>query len=129
MSRTWDGYQQRAKKKGWDYVHGLGHRASPQSVSPPGGKTTSRLGAAVAVGKGRWSRDLGTKWSDLSRRVDDDLVTALLWLAGLVALVGILAAKNAHRTSGRACCAPADPRQDLRMPADSDEQIGRAKHF
>ena len=43
------------------------------------------------------------------------LVTVLFSLAGFVALVGLLASKNAHRTDGRACCAPADPRQDLRM--------------
>jgi hypothetical protein len=43
------------------------------------------------------------------------LVVVLLFLAGFVALVGLLAAKNAHRTAGRACCAPPDPRQDLRM--------------
>ena len=43
------------------------------------------------------------------------LVTVLFSLAGFVALVGLLASKNAHRTAGRACCAPADPRQDLRM--------------
>jgi len=56
-----------------------------------------------------------------------DLVAALFWLAGFVALVGLLAARNAHRTGGRACCAPADPRQDLRMRAAADEQIGRTK--
>ena len=50
------------------------------------------------------------------------LVTVLFSLAGFVALVGLLASKNAHRTAGRACCAPADPRQDLRMRGVSDER-------
>ena len=52
------------------------------------------------------------------------LVVVLLSLAGFVALVGLLAAKNAHRTDGRGCCAPADPRQDLRMRGVGDEQAG-----
>ena len=42
-------------------------------------------------------------------------MAALICLTGFVALVGLLAAKNAYRTDGRACCAPADPLQDLRM--------------
>jgi len=49
-----------------------------------------------------------------------NLVVVLLFLAGFVALVGLLTAKNAHRTAGRACCAPADPRQDLRMRGVGD---------
>jgi hypothetical protein len=36
-------------------------------------------------------------------------VAALFCLAGFLALVVLLAAKNAHLTDGRACCAPADP--------------------
>jgi len=60
--------------------------------------------------------------------VEDDLVATLICLTGFVTLVGLLAAKNAHRTDGRACCAPADPRQDLRMRAASDEQVARLKH-
>jgi hypothetical protein len=59
--------------------------------------------------------------------VDDGLVVVLFALAGFVALVGLLAATNAHRTNGRACCAPADPRQDLRMRA-ADDHPGRVKH-
>jgi hypothetical protein len=55
-------------------------------------------------------------------------VAVLFCLAGFVALVVLLAARNAHRTDGRACCAPADPRQDLRMRAADDEQVGRTKH-
>ena len=55
----------------------------------------------------------GTQWTMT-------LVVVLLSLAGFVALVGLLAAKNAHRTDGRACCAPADPRQDLRMRGVGD---------
>jgi hypothetical protein len=51
------------------------------------------------------------------------LVVALLCLAGFVALVGLLAAKNAQRIDGRGCCAPADPRQDLRMRAPDDEPV------
>ena len=51
------------------------------------------------------------------------LVTVLFSLAGFVALVGLLASKNAHRTDGRACCAPADPRQDLRMRAADDDPV------
>ncbi len=51
------------------------------------------------------------------------LVTVLFSLAGFVALVGLLAAENAHRTDGRACCAPADPRQDLRMRAAGDDSV------
>jgi hypothetical protein len=51
------------------------------------------------------------------------LVAVLFALAGFVALVGLLAAKNAHRTDGRACCAPADPRQDLRMRAADDDHL------
>jgi hypothetical protein len=51
------------------------------------------------------------------------VVVVLLFTAGSVAL---LAAKNAHRTDGRACCAPADPRQDLRMRMADDEQVGHA---
>ena len=51
------------------------------------------------------------------------LVTVLFSLAGFVALVGLLASKNAHRTAGRACCAPADPRQDLRMRPAGDERM------
>ena len=51
------------------------------------------------------------------------LVTLLFSLVGFVALVGLLASKNAHRTDGRACCAPADPRQDLRMRADGDDPV------
>jgi len=54
------------------------------------------------------------------------VVVVLLFTAGFVALVGLLAAKNAHRTDGRACCAPADPRQDLRMRMADDEQVGHA---
>jgi len=50
-------------------------------------------------------------------------VEVLLCVAGFIALVGVLAAKNAHRTGGRACCAPADPRQDLRMRAADHEQV------
>ena len=57
-----------------------------------------------------------------------NLVAVLFALAGFVALVGLLAAKNAHRTDGRACCAPADPRQDLRMRAADDEQVRHTKH-
>ena len=57
------------------------------------------------------------------------LVTVLFSLAGFVALVGLLASKNAHRTDGRACCAPADARQDFRMRAARDEQVGRTKHY
>jgi hypothetical protein len=49
------------------------------------------------------------------------LVVVLLSLVGFVALVGLLAANNAHRTDGRACCAPADLRQDLRMRGVGDE--------
>jgi hypothetical protein len=56
------------------------------------------------------------------------LVAVLFCLAGFVALVGLLAVRNAHRTNGRACCAPADPRQDLRMRVASGEQVGRTKH-
>jgi hypothetical protein len=63
------------------------------------------------------------------RRVEDDLVAALFWLAGFVALVALLAAKTAPRTEGRACCAPADARQDLRMRAAGDEQVGRHKPY
>ena len=59
---------------------------------------------------------------DLRHEVDDDLVAVLFSLAGFVALVGLLASKNAHRTDGRACCAPAAPRQDLRMRAAGDER-------
>jgi hypothetical protein len=51
------------------------------------------------------------------------LVVVLLSVAGFVALFGLLASKNAHRTAGRACCAPADPRQDLRMRADGDDPV------
>ena len=51
------------------------------------------------------------------------LVTVLFSLAGFVALVGLLASKNAHRTDGRACCAPADPRKDLRMRAAGDDPV------
>ena len=54
-------------------------------------------------------------------------VMVLLCLAGFVALVGLLATSNAHRTDGRACCAPADPRRDLRMRPAHDEQVGRTK--
>jgi hypothetical protein len=43
------------------------------------------------------------------------VVVVLLFTAGFVALIGLLAAKNADRTDGRGCCASADPRQDLRM--------------
>ena len=50
-------------------------------------------------------------------------MVVLLSLAGFVALVGLLAAKNAHRTAGRACCAPADPGQDLRMRAAGDDPV------
>ena len=52
----------------------------------------------------------------------------LFAVAGFVALVGFLAVKNAHRTDGRACCAPADPRQDLRMRAADDDDPRRSKH-
>ncbi len=55
-------------------------------------------------------------------------MAALMCSAGFVALVGLLAAKNAHRTDGRACCTPADPRQDLRMRAASDEQVAHTDH-
>jgi len=51
------------------------------------------------------------------------LVTVLFSLAGFVALVGLLASKNAHRTAGRACCAPADPGKDLRMRAAGDDPV------
>jgi len=51
------------------------------------------------------------------------LVTVLFSLAGFVALVGLLASKNAQRTAGRACCAPADPWQDLRMRQAGDERM------
>jgi hypothetical protein len=51
------------------------------------------------------------------------LVTVLFSLAGFVALVGLLASKNAHRTSGRACCAPAYPGKDLRMRAAGDDPV------
>ena len=54
-------------------------------------------------------------------------MVVLFALAGFVALVGLLAATNAHRTNGRACCAPADPRQDLRMRA-ADDHPGRVNH-
>ena len=56
------------------------------------------------------------------------LVAVLFCAAGFVALVGLLAAKNAHRTDGRACCAPADPRQDLRMRGAFEEPFGRTNH-
>ena len=59
----------------------------------------------------------------MRHRVDDELVTLLLSLAGFVALVGLLASKNAHRTAGRACCTPADPRQDLRMRTAGEEPV------
>jgi hypothetical protein len=49
-------------------------------------------------------------------------------VAGFVALVGVLVAKNAPRTDGRACCAPADPRQDLRMRTAGDEQVADTNH-
>jgi hypothetical protein len=55
-------------------------------------------------------------------------VLVLFAVVGFVALVGFLAAKNAHRTDGRACCAPADPRQDLRMRAAGDDHPRRSKH-
>ena len=55
-------------------------------------------------------------------------VAALFCLAGFLALVVLLAAKNAHLTDGRACCAPADPRRDLRMRAADDPHRGPAKH-
>jgi hypothetical protein len=58
-------------------------------------------------------------------------VAVLFSLAGFVALVALLSAKNTHRTEGRACCAPADPRQDLRMRTvwkekDTGSAVGRS---
>jgi hypothetical protein len=52
-------------------------------------------------------------------------MAVLVCLAGFVVLVGLLTAKNAHRTDGRACCSPADPERDLRMRAADDEHVGR----
>ena len=54
------------------------------------------------------------------------MTVAVTFVAFLVVVLA-LAAVNARRTRGRACCAPADPARDLRMRGSTDTDASPAR--